>query len=134
MAFEYGYGFDWMHSVFPVLFLIVFVMAIGIIAFSAIARIRTWNQNNNSPRLEVDVKVISKRMDVRHHTYTNGNDFTEVHGHYTTASTTYYVTFEVESGDRMEFELEGTEYGMMVEGDRGKLKFQGRRYLGFERA
>ena len=48
-------------------------------------------------------------------------------------STSYYVTFEVESGDRIELEVNGLEYGMLVEGDCGKLSFQGTRYLGFER-
>ena len=47
--------------------------------------------------------------------------------------THYYATFEVESGDRMEFELRGSEYGLLAEGDLGKLTFQGTRYLGFER-
>ena len=41
--------------------------------------------------------------------------------------------FEVESGDRMEFSVYGEEYGMLAEGDEGKLTFQGSRYLGFER-
>ena len=43
------------------------------------------------------------------------------------------MTFQVESGDRMELSMTGTEYGMLAEGDRGKLSFQGTRYLGFER-
>ena len=43
------------------------------------------------------------------------------------------LSFEVESGDRMEFELRGSEYGLLAEGDLGKLTFQGTRYLGFER-
>ena len=29
--------------------------------------------------------------------------------------------------------MTGTEYGLLAEGDRGKLTFQGTRYLGFER-
>ena len=47
--------------------------------------------------------------------------------------TNYYATFQFESGDRLELELQGREYGMIVEGDKGKLTFQGTRYLGFER-
>ena len=47
--------------------------------------------------------------------------------------TTYYVTFQVESGDRIELRLSGTEYGQLAEGDTGRLSFQGTRYLGFER-
>lgn len=52
---------------------------------------------------------------------------------HTSSSTTYYVTFQVDSGDRMEFSVSGQEYGLLAEGDRGKLTFQGTRYLGFER-
>ena len=44
------------------------------------------------------------------------------------------VTFQVESGDRMEFEVDGSDYGLLVQGDIGKLSFQGTRYLGFERS
>ena len=48
--------------------------------------------------------------------------------------TSYYDTFEVESGSRMELAVSGEEYGMLAEGDRGRLTFQGTRYKGFERA
>ena len=49
------------------------------------------------------------------------------------ASTSYYVTFQVESGDRIELGVSGMEYGMLIEGDTGRLSFQGTRYLSFER-
>ena len=39
----------------------------------------------------------------------------------------------LESGDRMEFLIPGAEYGMLIQGDCGRLTFQGTRYLGFER-
>ena len=68
--------------------------------------------------------MVSKREDVSHHT-------SDDHMH--TTYTHYYATFEVESGDRMEFELRGNEYGLLAEGDLGKLTFQGTRYLSFER-
>ena len=45
----------------------------------------------------------------------------------------YFVTFEFESGDRVEMPVDGSEYGLLVEGDTGKLTFQGTRYLGFQR-
>lgn len=53
---------------------------------------------------------------------------------YCTTDTTYYVTFQVESGDRMELRMTGRDYGMLFEGDRGTLHFQGTRYLGFDRS
>ena len=37
------------------------------------------------------------------------------------------------TADRMEFHVAGHEFGLLVEGDRGILSFQGTRYLGFER-
>lgn len=49
------------------------------------------------------------------------------------ASTSYYATFEVESGDRMELQLSGQEYGQLAEGDTGVLSFQGTRFLSFDR-
>ena len=52
---------------------------------------------------------------------------------HTTASTRYFATFQVESGDRMELQMSGQDYGMLVEGDRGRLTFQGTRYLDFQR-
>lgn len=52
---------------------------------------------------------------------------------HTARSTSYYAAFQVGSGDRMELHVGGAEYGMLAEGDAGKLTFQGTRYLGFER-
>ncbi|MDO5003967.1 MAG: DUF2500 family protein, partial [bacterium] len=37
------------------------------------------------------------------------------------------------SKDRMEFKVTGRQYGMLAEGDFGKLKFQGTRFLDFTR-
>ena len=120
----YGMGF----GMFGVMFTIVFVLAIGTFIVTAVQGIGRWNKNNNSPRLTVPATVVAKRTNVtrHHHGGTNGH-----HHHHT--STNYYVTFQVESGDRMELEMAGSEYGLLVEGDNGKLTFQGTRYLGFER-
>ena len=74
-------GFDLLFSIlFPILFLVV----LGMILYTIIGNIRTWNKNNHSPRLTVPATV-------------------------------------------------GSDYGMLVEGDIGKLSFQGTRYLGFQR-
>ncbi len=81
-----------------------------------------WHRNNNSPRLTVEATVVAKRIDVSHHHH--GGET-----HHMTTSTRYYVTFQVESGDRMEFSVSGREYGLLVEGDTGRLTFQGTRYL-----
>ena len=125
-------GFE-IFGVFAVLFGIVFVLAIGIILVGLLRGLSTWNKNNNSPRLTVTAKIVSKRMSVSHHRHANAGDATGAHGYSTSSSTWYYVTVEVESGDRMELSVTGPEYGMLAEGDMGKLSFQGTRYLSFER-
>jgi hypothetical protein len=48
-------------------------------------------------------------------------------------STYYYVTFELDDGERREFSVDGNDYGMLVEQDGGMLTHQGTRYHGFER-
>ena len=121
--------FGLMSVLFPIMFLLVF----GMILFTAVRGIATWNKNNHSPRLSVPASVVAKREEVTHHQHGNAGDMTGAHGFYPTTSTTYYVTFQVESGDRMEFLVSGTEYGMLVEGDTGKLTFQGTRFLSYER-
>jgi hypothetical protein len=47
--------------------------------------------------------------------------------------TAYFATFELESGERLEFVLSGRAYGLLAEGDSGTLTYQGTRYHGFER-
>lgn len=117
---------------FEVIFFLMFFLIFGLIAFQIVRGISQWNKNNHSPRLTVDAVVVTKRIDVSYHQNYNAGDITGAHGMSTTSSTRYYVTFQVESGDRMEFHVNGREYGMLVEGDRGRLTFQGTRYLGFE--
>ena len=110
------------------LFPLVFLFILGVFVATAVKGISQWNKNNHSPRLTVPVTIVAKRTNVSHHHHNHGTGM-----HHTTHSTTYYVTFQVESGDRMELCVAGHEYGLLVEGDRGKLTFQGTRYLGFER-
>lgn len=118
-------------GIIPLLVCIMFVAVLVIIVVQSARGTQRWNKNNHSPVLTVDVTVVAKRADVSHHHHNNGvNDMAP----YTTSSTTYYATFQVTSGDRMEFMVPNTEYGMLVEQDHGKLTFQGTRYLGFERS
>jgi hypothetical protein len=117
---------SFMFDVFPVIFGIVFLLIASVIVFTAIKGIGQWNKNNNSPRLTVAATVVAKRTNVSQHHH--GTD--SMHHH---TSTSYYVTFQVESGDRMELHVAGQEYGLLIEGDRGQLTFQGTRYLGFSR-
>ena len=123
------YAFGLFESLFPLFFTVIFVVVIGGTIITIVSGAKQWHANNQSPRLTVDATVDSKRTNVSHHHHA-GHD--GMAGH-TSTSTSYYATFQVESGDRMELRLSGREYGMLVEGDRGQLHFQGTRYLGFDR-
>lgn len=121
----------WMFGsgLFEVMFVLIFVIVIGMFVFGAVSGIHQWKKNNDSPRLTVDAQVVAKRTDVTHHSAAH-HDGMHSTGH---TSTWHYATFQVDSGDRMEFSVGGPEYGMLAEGDYGRLTFQGTRYLGFER-
>ena len=125
MDMGFGFGF----TVFPIIFSIGFITILVIFLVTAIKGLLEWNKNNHSPRLSVPAKVVSKRINVsRRHLHTGAGTH---HHHHT--YTNYYVTFQVDSGDRVEFVMSGNEYGLLCEGDSGILSFQGTRYLGFER-
>ena len=109
---------------FQVMFIIMTIVAVGVFLFILIIGITRWNKNNNSPRLTIDATVVSKRTHISHHHGTAGHCDT---------FTNYYVTFQVDSGDRMELAVGSQNFGMLVEGDTGKLTFQGTRYISFDR-
>ncbi|MBS6195780.1 MAG: DUF2500 domain-containing protein [Clostridiales bacterium] len=109
---------------FQIMFVLISMFIIGTFIVTIIKGISSWHKNNQSPRLTVNAEIVSKREEVHRHR----------HDSHTTLSTTYYICFQVESGDRMELSVNGSEYGLLAEGDYGRLSFQGTRYLGFERS
>ena len=117
-----GYpGFGMPFSIMQVIVPLMFALVFGFMIVTLVRGVGEWNKNNQSPKLTVPVTIVAKRSDVDRgietmHTFTS-----------------YYVTFQVESGDRMEFEVSDMEYGMLAEGDSGELTFQGTRYLNFQR-
>ena len=120
--------FDSAFGSMPIIFTIMLVVILGFFVFIFISGIKGWHENNKSPVLSVLAKLVAKRTKVSESSDLDANGMT-THS----SSTWYYVTFEVESGDRMEFSVQEKVYGLMAEGDRGKLTFQGTRFLGFER-
>ena len=125
----FGVGVDLFSTLFPIFFTIIFVFIIGTMIAMLVRGAKEKRKNDASPRLSVPATVVTKRTNVSHRHHNGANDMD-----YCTTDTTYYVTFQVESGDRMELRMSGRDYGMLFEGDRGTLHFQGTRYLGFDRS
>lgn len=91
---------------------------------------------SRSPKITADATVVAKRTDIPSNRR---------------GSTTYFITFQLDGGyaietdgnkteslisignDRMEFNVFGEDFGVILEGDRGKLTFQETRFIGFKR-
>ena len=114
----YQAGFQLSNLVFSLVFLIVIVT----MAVMLVKSLLTWNKNNHSPVLTVRATIVAKRAAYHH------NAGEPAMGH-----TTYFATFQVESGDRMELRIPYGQFGYLVEQDSGRLTFQGTRFLKFER-
>lgn len=119
-----GFGFGF--TLFEVLFFLMFGLFVVVFIVILAKGIGEWNKNNHSPKLTVPVTVVAKRTNVSHHHHAGEH-------HHTSMSTSYHVTFQVESGGRMELRMNGTQYGLIVESDLGLLTFQGTRFLDFKR-
>lgn len=90
--------------------LLTFLGMIGIVIFYII-------RNNRQPKLQVRATVVTKRT-------SNHTKATDRH---------YFVTFQVESGDRIEFWVTSFQYSELKQDDCGILTFQGTRFIGFEK-
>lgn len=123
---EFYFG-DFLFQFGPIFIGIIFIFVIGSILFAIFKGIGQWHKNEQSPRLSVPAIIKAKRTDVSRSSNNDNNSLSS------STYTTYYLTFEFESGDRTEFHVSGKEYGLLSENDTGILNFQGTRFLGFER-
>ena len=89
---------------------IAFIVIIGLFILAGFV------MNLMSPWRELPAQVVGRRQEIR------GN-----------RSDDYYVTFELNGGERKEFSVSGREYGMWLEGDTGTLRYKGTWLLGWER-
>jgi len=107
----YGSGMD-------ILCLIVLFLALSALIVCVFQRFTQWQRDRMAPRLSVGADVVSKRTD----TYYDDDMPRTADG---------FVTFEMESGDRMELRLPRHDFGRIAEGDFGRLTFQGSRFIAF---
>ena len=107
---------------YPYIVAALVVVMIALYVSTLLKKARQKRADDRSPRQSEEVTVKAKRE----HIAGTG-------GRYGRTLTQYFATFEDSSGKRMELSLSGEEYGMLSEGDRGTLTFQGTRFLGFER-
>lgn len=123
-----GIGPDssWMFDLTGTVIPIFLALMIGIVAVSAGRGLLVWSRNNSSPLLTISARIVSKRSEVRQQQLQDESQSSRT-------QTTYYLTYETDEGIRMEFKVDGNEFGMSAEGDNGLLTYQGTRYHGFQR-
>ncbi len=109
--------FDLMFSIVPIIILAVF-------AFIIYTFISNWKYNKSQPRVASEATVITKR------THYQSNHSSDNFHHNTSL---YYLTFEFSTGDRKEFSVNASEYGLLRENDKGILTFQGNEFISFQR-
>jgi hypothetical protein len=120
------------NSIFSVtigmmVFSFLFFVVIAVLFFRTIRK--HMKRNDNAPRITVPARVVAKRADI------SGDHFHgTVNSHiHSTMDTFYYVTFELDSRDRMELYVQDHEYGLLIEGDQGLLTFRGDAFIDFRR-
>ena len=73
-------------------------------------------RNKKQPIVSAKVKVVNKRTYIAH------------------GLNKYYLTFEIlDSRRRIEFEVSGEFFGLIIDGDEGDLSYQGTQILNFQR-
>lgn len=121
MFFDASYpgmlGEPWWFTLAPGLIFGVIIVVMG----TALVRgVGTWMSNNTAPIRSVPARVLGKRTN----TWGGAGD-SSVH-------TSYYVAFELDSGERLEFRVNGPEYGLITQNEDGILTYQGTRFKGFQ--
>lgn len=99
------------------LFTIAFI---GILLFQMIEFIK----NESTPEISVPAKLVDKNMRSSSNVDANG---------ISSQSITYYLLFELENGDRLEFMVGHGKYKLYVIGDSGILRYQRKRFNSLDR-
>ena len=118
--FDAGFT-DLIVNLFPIFFLAMFAVVFVMLIATAAKGHREKKANDTAPILEQTATVTRRR------THMSGM----IGGGLRTRAARY-VTFVLDNGDRMEFQVRDTAYERLAEGDRGVLRFQGSRFLDFQ--
>ena len=100
---------------------VIFAIVIGTIIYTIVRGTIQTASNLSQDTVALSAQIVSKRTEV-----SNGAGDMPI-------STTHYVTFQMSDGQRQEFSMSGSDYGLLTEGDQGTLSHRGTWYKGFQR-
>ncbi|SDS66685.1 Protein of unknown function [Paenibacillaceae bacterium GAS479] len=124
-----GWGFDFMFTLGPIIFVAIFVLMIATLLFRGIKYMKNATSKNES----LFVRIVSKRTEVRGRTNSSPQQMT---GNLNTTSmshTYYYITLEFDNGTRKEYLDVNHLYGLVAEGDSGYAEVKGEWIVAFHR-
>ena len=113
-----------------ILFAVLFLIVSGGIAAIIVTGIVRKKRNDRAAQTTVDASVLEKNTTVQRHPV--AGDTTGAHGY--TRFTSRHVTFLTADDAQRTFEVDETVYDALTEGDRGRLTYQGSRFVGFVRS
>lgn len=111
-------------EVVPVFFIVAFAAVIILCVAIVLAR---WIKNSLSPKVSVKAQIIEKNVDETHF-----RRHRDTFGYRTTTAYSYRITFLTEGNEQIDLYVKKLEYNKLKKGRKGKLTYQGTRYLGFE--
>lgn len=114
--------------VFPLVFAVAAIVGLGAVVFCVTDSTQESDEYDTpSQMIEAAASVtatVRKKDTVQHRRFyrqSGKSDFVPY----------YYVTFEAEDGEMIALRVFEEDFSRMAEGDRGKLRFRGGRFLGF---
>ncbi|MFD0588953.1 DUF2500 domain-containing protein [Paenibacillus sp. GCM10027627] len=130
-AFEGSGGgfFGFVTTIFPIMFIIVFIIVMGGILYTTTNHLRNTRAKEESSY----AKIVGKRMEVRNgaNLHQNQNGLGQMNS---SSRTYYYITLEFDDGTRREYlDVKGL-YGLVVEGDSGYAATKRQWIVAFERS
>ena len=102
--------YDTMDLIVPILI----IAAIAVIILAFFKSMKEINDNKKAPLLSVPAKVSGKRTDIIKRNQPNAGDLSGAHGYTVVMNTTYYVSFEIEDGERKEFIVDHSIYNTLL--------------------
>ncbi len=106
-----------MNSIFSLILPFIFYYAVYRFIKGAIG-------GSIAPRRTVEAMIVKKRLScVQHH---HGAEVFTNH-----ERTNYFVTFQLDKNNRIELQVKESQYDLLFDGERGKLTFQGKRFIRF---
>lgn len=103
----------------------LFVYAVATMLYRFARRVRRSIANRLSPQKGYHAVIVGKREEL--------SSIYPLFGYRQAIETDYFVTFEFRTGDRREYLVDGSDYGLLREGDVGVLTLQGTWFCAFER-